>query len=112
MSEQKLESLLPVDDKVGSLAAIHLLSILTFVAVSGILKGFDQLLNLVLDQVEEEPSGQSSATHSFCTSSDIGFAEFQLQPRQLGLAVVRGPTVTLIAPADGFEEIADPFAGN
>lgn len=60
--------------------------------VTGVLKGFDQLLNLVLDQVNEEPT------------------ELQLEPRALGLAVVRGPTVTLIAPADGFEEIEDPFA--
>jgi len=60
--------------------------------VTGILKGFDQLLNLVLDQVDEEPS------------------EFQQRPRQLGLAVIRGPTVTLISPAEGFEEIDDPFA--
>ncbi|KAG8803731.1 Sm-like protein lsm7 [Serendipita sp. 398] len=60
--------------------------------VVGILKGFDQLLNLVLDQVEEEQS------------------EIQQTSRVLGLAVVRGPTVTLITPADGYEEIADPFA--
>jgi small nuclear ribonucleoprotein (snRNP)-like protein len=28
-------------------------------AVTGILKGYDQLLNLVLDEVEEEASGKS-----------------------------------------------------
>lgn len=38
--------------------------------------------------------------------------DVQQKPRSLGLAVVRGPTVTLIAPVDGFEEIADPFAEN
>ncbi|KIM29211.1 hypothetical protein M408DRAFT_120540 [Serendipita vermifera MAFF 305830] len=87
----KREAILDLSKYVGSKVRV------TFTGgrqVTGILKGFDQLLNLVLDQVEEEPS------------------EHQLQPRKLGLAVVRGPTVTLIAPADGFEEIADPFAGN
>jgi len=83
---------------------------LTTAPVSGILKGFDQLLNLVLDQVEEEPSGKASNHQS--TLPLTSFTEFQQTPRQLGLAVVRGPTVTLISPAEGFEEIADPFAGN
>jgi len=57
--------------------------------VTGILKGYDQLLNLVLDEVEEiqEP------TH-----------------RSLGLTVLRGPTITLLSPVDGLEEIANPFA--
>jgi U6 snRNA-associated Sm-like protein LSm7 len=76
-------------------------------AVTGILKGFDQLLNLVLDQVDEEPSGSWFLSPRYPSHS---FAEFQQRPRQLGLAVVRGPTVTLISPAEGFEEIADPFA--
>jgi U6 snRNA-associated Sm-like protein LSm7 len=78
-------------------------------AVTGILKGFDQLLNLVLDQVDEEPSGSwfFAAQHP---SHSFFIIEFQQRPRQLGLAVIRGPTVTLISPAEGFEEIADPFA--
>lgn len=29
--------------------------------------------------------------------------------RQIGLVVVRGTTITLIAPADGSKEIANPF---
>jgi len=86
-------------------------SLLTVIAVSGILKGFDQLLNLVLDQVEEEPSGEHPHFISLPTFLTL-LLEFQQTPRQLGLAVVRGPTVTLISPADGFQEIADPFAGN
>ncbi|KAF9074646.1 hypothetical protein BDP27DRAFT_1381142 [Rhodocollybia butyracea] len=54
--------------------------------VTGILKGYDQLLNLVLDDVEEEP-----------------------RKRSLGLAVLRGPTIILLSPVDGSEEIANPF---
>ena len=29
--------------------------------------------------------------------------------RALGLAVLRGPTITLLSPVDGLEEIANPF---
>ncbi|EKM52720.1 uncharacterized protein PHACADRAFT_261323 [Phanerochaete carnosa HHB-10118-sp] len=60
--------------------------------VTGVLKGFDQLLNLVLDDVEEQ-------LHTEPLPST----------RQLGLVVLRGPTLTLLSPVDGFEEIANPF---
>ncbi|KAJ7619377.1 hypothetical protein FB45DRAFT_930599 [Roridomyces roridus] len=59
--------------------------------VNGILKGYDQLLNLVLDEVEEE------------------ILEPTPQTRTLGLTVLRGPTITLLSPVDGSEEIANPF---
>ncbi|KAG6911090.1 hypothetical protein DXG01_004605 [Tephrocybe rancida] len=59
--------------------------------VKGILKGYDQLLNLVLDEVEEE------------------VLEPEPHTRSLGLAVLRGPTITLLSPVDGSEEIANPF---
>lgn len=29
--------------------------------------------------------------------------------RSLGLAVLRGPTITVLNPVDGLEEIANPF---
>ena len=29
--------------------------------------------------------------------------------RTLGLVVLRGPTITLLSPVDGSEEIANPF---
>jgi len=60
--------------------------------VTGILKGFDQLLNLVLDDVQE-----------------IFQTEPEQTTRDLGLVVLRGPTITLLSPADGHEEIANPF---
>ncbi|KAF9025096.1 U6 snRNA-associated Sm-like protein LSm7 [Hymenopellis radicata] len=59
--------------------------------VTGMLKGYDQLLNLVLDEVEEE------------------ILEPQIHKRALGLVVLRGPTITLLSPVDGSEEIENPF---
>ncbi|KAL0578065.1 U6 snRNP-associated protein Lsm7 [Marasmius crinis-equi] len=59
--------------------------------VTGLLKGYDQLLNLVLDEVEEVVEDPAPRT------------------RSLGLAVLRGPTIVLLSPVDGSEEIANPF---
>jgi len=59
--------------------------------VVGVLKGYDQLLNLVLDEVEETVQ------------------EPQPHTRRLGLAVLRGPTITIISPVDGSAEIENPF---
>jgi len=59
--------------------------------VTGVLKGYDQLLNLVLDEVQEE------------------IQEPEVHVRSLGLTVLRGPTITLLSPVDGLEEIANPF---
>ncbi|KAF8605921.1 U6 snRNA-associated Sm-like protein LSm7 [Ceratobasidium sp. AG-I] len=59
--------------------------------VTGVLKGYDQLLNLVLDDVHEEKQ------------------EPQPHTRSLGLAVLRGPTITILSPVDGSEEIENPF---
>ncbi|KAJ7349500.1 hypothetical protein B0H14DRAFT_2487973 [Mycena olivaceomarginata] len=61
--------------------------------VNGILKGYDQLLNLVLDEVEEQ------------------LLEPEPHTRSLGLTVLREPTITLLSPVDGSEEIANPFLG-
>ena len=40
----------------------------------------------------------------------LNFAEPEPHTRKLGLAVLRGPTITLLSPVDGSEEIANPFA--
>ncbi|ORY27372.1 hypothetical protein BCR39DRAFT_538531 [Naematelia encephala] len=58
--------------------------------VTGTLKGYDQLLNLVMDDVIEE-------------------FENGMPTRSLGLVVLRGPNVVLISPTDGSAEIANPF---
>ena len=46
----------------------------------------------------------------FCTSNkdDNGNSG---QTKKLGLAVVRGPQVSLVSPEDGTEEISNPFLG-
>lgn len=65
--------------------------------VSGVLKGYDQLLNLVLDETVEytrDPEDPLRVTD---------------QTRTLGLAVCRGTAVMVVAPTSGTEEIANPF---
>ncbi|KAI5867683.1 like-Sm domain-containing protein [Durotheca rogersii] len=62
--------------------------------VTGTLKGYDALMNLVLDDVEEvmrDDEGKEAA-------------------RALGLVVVRGTLLVVISPVNGSEEIENPFA--
>ncbi|KAH8153436.1 uncharacterized protein LAJ45_02248 [Morchella importuna] len=61
--------------------------------VVGILKGYDQLMNLVLDDVKENLRDEDGNEHT----------------RELGLIVARGPMLTLISPIDGSEQIENPF---
>ncbi|RDA82538.1 hypothetical protein CP532_5207 [Ophiocordyceps camponoti-leonardi (nom. inval.)] len=64
--------------------------------VRGTLKGFDALMNLVLDGVEEtlrDEDGNEST-------------------RSLGLVVARGTLLVVIMPVDGSEQIANPFVAN
>jgi len=66
-------------------------------AVTGTLKGFDQLLNLVLDECLEylrDPEDPLKITD---------------QTRNLGLIVCRGTSVMVVSGLDGMEEIANPF---
>ena len=66
-------------------------------AVTGTLKGFDQLLNLVLDECEEylrDPEDPLKVTD---------------QTRTLGLLVCRGTSVMVVSGLDGMEELANPF---
>ncbi|KAL8720019.1 MAG: hypothetical protein Q9225_003064 [Loekoesia sp. 1 TL-2023] len=61
--------------------------------VVGTLKGYDQLMNLVLDDVKE-------------TLRDDDGNE---TTRSLGLIVARGTLLVLISPVDGSEQIENPF---
>ncbi|KAL9622941.1 MAG: hypothetical protein Q9160_002659 [Pyrenula sp. 1 TL-2023] len=61
--------------------------------VVGTLKGYDQLMNLVLDDVKETVRDDEGNESS----------------RPLGLVVARGTLLVLISPVDGSEEIANPF---
>ena len=65
--------------------------------VVGILKGYDALLNLVLDETKE-----------FLKDPDDPYRLLD-ETRSLGLTVNRGTSVMLVCPTDGFEEIANPF---
>ncbi|KAG5519801.1 hypothetical protein PMAC_000074 [Pneumocystis sp. 'macacae'] len=63
--------------------------------IIGILKGYDLLMNLVLDEVIEN-----------LRDEDGNITD---QKRQLGLVVIRGTTLVLFSPVDGSEEIKNPF---
>lgn len=64
---------------------------------SGVLKGYDPLLNMVLDNTTE---------HLRDPDEPCKLAE---ETRTLGLVVCRGSLVVLICPQDGMEAIANPF---
>ncbi|VEU41579.1 unnamed protein product [Pseudo-nitzschia multistriata] len=65
--------------------------------LEGTLKGYDELVNLVLEDCEE-----------FLRESDDA-EQITDQKRTLGLVVVRGTQVSLVSPQDGVEEIENPF---
>ncbi|XP_065017005.1 sm-like protein LSM7 isoform X2 [Musa acuminata AAA Group] len=60
-------------------------------------KGYDQLLNLVLDKATE-----------FLRDHDDPLKTTD-QTRRLGLIICRGPAEMLVSPTDGTDEIANPF---
>lgn len=65
--------------------------------VTGILKGYDQLVNIVLDDTVEQmrdPYNPYKLTE---------------KTRKLGLTVCRGTSVMLVCPVDGTQEIQNPF---
>ena len=65
--------------------------------VIGTLKGYDQLVNLVLDDCTENLRDPND---------DYKLSE---ETRKVGLVVARGTSVMLISPVDGSMEIANPF---
>ncbi|OWA50545.1 putative U6 snRNA-associated Sm-like protein LSm7 [Hypsibius exemplaris] len=64
---------------------------------SGVLKGYDALLNLVLDDTSEQGRGDSD--------EPVKAAE---EKRALGLVVCRGPSIVMLCP-EGMEPINNPF---
>mmetsp|Transcript_22864 Transcript_22864/g.38143 ORF Transcript_22864/g.38143 Transcript_22864/m.38143 type:complete len:112 (-) Transcript_22864:103-438(-) len=66
--------------------------------VDGVLKGYDKLDNLVLEEAVEylrDPADPTQVTD---------------KTRNLGMVVCRGTQVSLMCPSDEMEEIANPFA--
>ncbi|KAL8407445.1 hypothetical protein RB594_006321 [Gaeumannomyces avenae] len=61
--------------------------------VTGTLKGYDALMNLVLDDVKETMRDDDGNETS----------------RPLGLVVIRGTLLVALSPTDGSEPIANPF---
>ncbi|KAF3988322.1 hypothetical protein FT663_04078 [Candidozyma haemuli var. vulneris] len=65
--------------------------------VVGVLKGFDQLMNLVLEDVTEQlrdPEDEAILTE---------------KTREFKVVVVRGPSLLTLSPLDGTESIENPF---
>ena len=78
--------------------------------MTGLLKGYDQLMNLVLDDVKEGMRGRRPHVLFPCmTLLTRPDDEGNENTRSLGLIVARGTLIVLISPADGSEEIANPF---
>ncbi|KNZ62440.1 small nuclear ribonucleoprotein [Puccinia sorghi] len=80
--------------------------------ITGILKGYDQLLNLVMDEVEEimrVAEEGSLASNSIPAEPEGATVTSPPKTRSLGLAVIRGTSLVVINPVDGYEEIANPF---
>ena len=81
--------------------------------VTGTLKGYDQLMNLVLDDVKELLRGMVVASVCFflgvCQLIHSLDDEGNESTRSLGLIVARGTLLVLISPLDGSEQIANPF---
>ncbi len=65
--------------------------------VEGIMKGFDKLDNLVLEECVEY----------LRDAEDL--YRITTETRKLGLVVCRGPQISLISPSDGMETIDNPF---
>lgn len=68
--------------------------------VIGILKGYDQLLNLVIDQACEQDGTLTSQILSLILGK---------RRRNLGLAVLKGSQIIHISPSENLAEISNPF---
>ncbi|TDZ75057.1 U6 snRNA-associated Sm-like protein LSm7 [Colletotrichum trifolii] len=88
--------------------------------VTGTLKGYDALMNLVLDEVKEVMRGGTPRplplyilrhfTTYLLTWTPSTDEEGNETTRSLGLVVARGTLLVLVSPVDGSEAIANPFA--
>lgn len=68
--------------------------------VEGKLTGFDQLMNLVLEDTVEKLRDVNDRT------------KFTGSTRKLGKIIIRGPLLLAISPKDGFETISNPFVSD
>ncbi|GFP93114.1 sm-like protein lsm7 [Phtheirospermum japonicum] len=84
--------------------------------VTGTLKGYDQLLNLVLDEAVEFLRVTWVFYKKYMQLANITLVPYPEDPlkttdqtRRLGLIVCRGTAVMLVSPTEGTDEIANPF---
>lgn len=75
------------------------------------LKGYDALMNLVLDDVKEALRGEDTERDSsvYFQANRRLDDEGNEMTRSLGLVIVRGTLLVVISPVDGSEVIANPF---
>merc|ERR1711907_793213 len=66
--------------------------------IHGILKGYDHLMNLVIDYSEEYQLENIKNTYDNLDSK-----------RKLGLIIIRGNAFMMLAPANQFHETINPF---
>ncbi|KAH7544779.1 hypothetical protein FEM48_Zijuj01G0022400 [Ziziphus jujuba var. spinosa] len=80
--------------------------------VTGTLKGYDQLLNLVLDEAVEflrDPDDPLKTTDQTRRLGLIVWVFLVFPFALLVYEVCRGTAVMLVSPTDGTDEIANPF---
>ncbi|KAG8365332.1 hypothetical protein BUALT_Bualt18G0093700 [Buddleja alternifolia] len=83
--------------------------------VTGTLKGYDQLLNLVLDEAIEflrdpdDPLKTTDQTRRLGLIISYNVSQSSQRRVTLLLQVCRGTAVMLVSPTDGTDEIANPF---
>lgn len=75
------------------------------------LKGYDALMNLVLDDVKEALRGEDTERDPpvYFQANRRLDDEGNEMTRSLGLVIVRGTLLVVISPVDGSEVIANPF---
>ena len=66
--------------------------------VTGVLKGYDQLMNLVLDNTVE-----------YLRDAEDDTVILKDQTRNLGLIVIRGTMLLTLSPTSGAEIISNPY---
>ncbi|KAH1250695.1 Sm-like protein LSM7 [Glycine max] len=83
--------------------------------VTGTLKGYDQLLNLVLDEAVEflrdpdDPLKTTDQTRNLGLIVSSHLQHHECSHCDLNYRVCRGTAVMLVSPTDGTDEIANPF---
>lgn len=79
--------------------------------VVGTLKGFDQMVNVVLDNAREYVRDEDDKQKRKVVINEQTNEIFQVT-RKLGIVVCRGTSIMYICPMQGTEQIDNPFVGD